>query len=85
MTYEIIIKPSVEKAFAKLPKNQQSKILSALELLAENPRPQGTKKLKSTLELYRYRVGDYRIIYSIEDNILTVNIVKIGHRSDVYK
>lgn len=85
MAYEIIIKPSVEKLFAKLEKSQQIKIIKAVENLAINPRPQGFKKLKSIAELYRIRVGDYRIIYCIDDNILTITVVKIGHRKEIYK
>lgn len=85
MAYEIIIKPSAEKLFAKLEKSQQIKIIKAVENLAINPRPQGFKKLKSIAELYRIRVGDYRIIYCIDDNILTITVVKIGHRKEIYK
>ncbi len=85
MRYEIIIKPSAEKSFAKLPALQQRKIFSAIELLVTNPKPSGVKKLKSSAELYRIRVGDYRVIYSIENDVLTINIFKIGHRSDIYR
>lgn len=85
MRYDIIIKPSAEKSFAKLPSIQQRKIFSAIELLATNPRPSGVKKLKSSSELYRIRVGDYRVIYSIENDVLIINVVKIGHRSEIYR
>lgn len=85
MRYEIIIKPSAEKSFAKLPALQQRKIFSAIELLVTNPKPSGVKKLKSSVELYRIRVGDYRVIYSIENAVLIINVVKIGHRSDIYR
>ncbi|MEI6707613.1 MAG: type II toxin-antitoxin system RelE/ParE family toxin [Methylococcales bacterium] len=85
MAYDIIIKPSAEKSFAKLPKAQQIKIINAIENLAINPRPQGFKKLKSTAELYRIRVGDYRVIYSIDNNVLIITVVKIGHRKEIYK
>ena len=85
MAYEIIIKPSAEKSFAKLEKAQQIKIIKAIENLATNPRPQGFKKLKSLAELYRIRVGNYRIIYSIDNNVLIITVVKIGHRKEIYK
>lgn len=85
MAYEIIIKPSAEKSFARLEKAQQIKIIKAIENLAVNPRPQGFKKLKSIVELYRIRVGDYRIIYSIDNNVLIISIVRIGHRKEIYK
>lgn len=85
MSYEIIFKPSVEKSFSKLPKDLQIKIVNAIEQLSINPRPQKVKKLKSMLKLYRIRVGYYRVVYSIEEKILTILIVKIAHRSEVYK
>jgi mRNA interferase RelE/StbE len=85
MAYEIIIKPSAEKAFGKLPKALQGKILEALEQLCVNPRPSGVKKLKSTFNFYRIRVGEYRVIYSINDTVLIVAVVKIAHRKDVYR
>ncbi len=85
MAYEIIIKPSAEKAFGKLPKALQAKILEALEQLSVNPRPIGVKKLKSAFNFYRIRVGEYRVIYSINDTVLIVTIVKIAHRKNVYQ
>jgi len=85
MAYEIIIKPSAEKAFGKLPNALQVKLLEALEQLSVNPRPLGVKKLKSTFNIYRIRVGEYRVIYSINDTVLIVTIVKIAHRKDVYR
>ena len=85
MTYEIIIKPSAEKAFGKLPNALQVKILEALEQLSVNPRPSGVKKLKSAFNIYRIRVGEYRVIYSINDTVLIVTVAKIAHRKDVYR
>ena len=55
-----------------------------IDSLAENPRPQGIKKLSSEEDMYRLRVGDYRIIYQIREKSLLVLIVRIGHRSDIY-
>ncbi len=85
MPFDILLKPSAEKSFSKLPKSEQIKVFDVLEQLAVNPLPNGVKKLKSTESLYRIRVGDYRVIYSIQNKILTVTILKIGHRSDVYR
>lgn len=56
-----------------------------IDSLAENPRPQGVKKLSGEDDMYRIRVGDYRIIYQIREKSLVVLIVRIGHRSDVYR
>ena len=85
MAYEVIIKPSAEKAFGKLSKAVQIKIVEALEQLSVNPRPSGIKKLKSTFNFYRIRVGEYRIIYTIDNTILIVTVVKIAHRKDMYR
>jgi mRNA interferase RelE/StbE len=53
--------------------------------LAENPRPQGYRKLEGFADLYRIRVGKYRVVYSIEDKILRVEVINVDHRKDVYK
>lgn len=61
------------------------KIITAIEDLAENPRPVGCKKLVGSEHTFRIRVGDYRVIYDIQDNILMVLVVRIRHRRDVYR
>ena len=84
--YSISINPSALKELIKLPKVMVKKAEKAINSLANNPRPVGVKKLKDTKEdLYRVRVGDYRIIYSIEDEIKIIDILRIGHRKDIYK
>ncbi|MFN8253999.1 MAG: type II toxin-antitoxin system RelE/ParE family toxin [Ferruginibacter sp.] len=84
--YTISIKPSALKELACLPKATAKKAGKAIDGLAVNPRPEGVKKLKGSNEnLYRIRVGDYRIIYLIEDEIKIVDIRRIGHRKDIYK
>ena len=92
MTYQIIIVPSAEKEIQKLPAKVQDRIFEKIELLKEDPRPHGVKKLKefemvslSHDSYYRIRIGDYRVIYAIEDGIVTVTIVKVGHRGDIYE
>jgi mRNA interferase RelE/StbE len=60
-------------------------IVKALKGLESNPRPFGCKKLAGSKNAYRIRAGIYRIVYTIEDDVLTVEIIKIGHRSRVYK
>jgi mRNA interferase RelE/StbE len=82
--YEIYFKESVEKDFLKIPKKDIRKILSRIESLAQDPGPPGYEKL-SGQEKYRIRQGLYRIIYSIQDKELTVWVVKVGHRKDVYR
>jgi len=80
--YKIEIKKSAVKEIECLPKKDILFILDKIESLANNPRPHDSKKL-SAKEYYRLRCGNYRILYSIEDNILFVFIVKVGHRKDV--
>ena len=82
--YKIFFKRSVEKDFESIPKNDLKRILDRIKMLAEDPRPTGCEKLTGQ-ERYRVRQGRYRIIYSIQDNELTVWIVKVSHRKDVYR
>ncbi len=81
--YEIFFKESVQKDLRKVPKNNLKKTLARIKKLKDNPRPVGCEKL-SVQELYRVRQGKYRIVYSIQDNELTVWIIKVGHRKNVY-
>ncbi|WP_262482184.1 type II toxin-antitoxin system RelE family toxin [Candidatus Symbiothrix dinenymphae] len=69
----------------KLPDNIYQVIMDNLLSLEKNPRPFGCRKLSGAVEKYRIRIGDYRAIYKIKDNILTVEVVKVGHRSSVYR
>ena len=82
--YEIFFRESVWKELKKVPKADLKKILSRIEQLGNDPRPMGCEKLTGH-ELYRIRQGNYRIVYSIQDNGLTVWVVKIGHRKAVYR
>jgi len=82
--YRVIVKESVSKDLKKIPKKDVIRILSAIRTLAENPRPPQSKKL-SGQDRYRLRQGSYRILYSIEDDLLIVCVVKVGNRRDVYQ
>ena len=82
--YKVYFRESVEKDFKSIPVNDVKKILHQIELLAIEPRPQGCEKLTGR-ERYRLRQGRYRILYSIQDNELTIWIVAVGHRKDVYR
>lgn len=82
--YKVFFKKSVEKDLTKIPKNYLVKILDKISGLNTNPRPEGSEKLTGQ-ELYRIRQGIYRIVYSIQDNELTVWVVKVGHRKEIYK
>lgn len=71
------------KDFKNIPDKDLSSILKCIEILSKNPRKNGSKKLTGQ-DRYRYRVGKYRIIYSIEDDELIILIIKVGHRKSIY-
>lgn len=79
--YEIRFLPSVHEDLRGIPRPAFRRILQAIEQLAEHPRPPASKKLTS-LDLYRIRVGVYRIVYEIRDNELIIAVVKVGHRRE---
>jgi len=81
--YKIFFKKSVWKDFKSIPDKDLTKILACIESLSENPHQSGCKKL-SGQEKYRLRYGQYRILYSIQDKELSVWVVKVAHRKDVY-
>ena len=81
--YKVLFKNSVFKDFDSVPKAQLKKILEKIDSLSINPRPVGTQKL-SGQERYRLRQGHYRILYSIQDDELSVWVVKIAHRKEAY-
>jgi mRNA interferase RelE/StbE len=82
--YKVFFRKSVEKDFSTIPKKDLRKILQRIDMLADDPRPSGCEKLTGQ-ERYRIRQGKYRIVYSIQDNELTIWIVKVGHRSKIYR
>ena len=84
VAYEVLFKKSVEKDFRSIPKNELKKIIKRIGELAKNPRPQNCEKLTGQ-DRYRLRQGNYRIVYSIQDNELTIWVVKVGHRKDIYR
>jgi mRNA interferase RelE/StbE len=82
--YNIHFRESVRKDFRNTPKADARRILRRIDSLSANPRPPGCEKLTGQ-ERYRIRQGNYRIVYSIQDKELTVWIVKVSHRKDVYR
>jgi mRNA interferase RelE/StbE len=83
-SYELLFKKSVAKDLRSIPKKDVARILQRIEALRDDPRAEGCVKL-SAQERYRIRQGVYRIVYEIRENELIVMVVKIGHRSAVYK
>ena len=82
--YKLTFKKSVSKDLRSIPKKDVPKILHCIESLVDNPRAEGCIKL-SGQDNYRIRQGAYRIVYEIRDEILVVNVIKVAHRSNVYK
>ncbi|SMN00427.1 RelE/StbE replicon stabilization toxin [uncultured Candidatus Thioglobus sp.] len=85
MQYLIEFRPSTIKELKRISKRDLIKIRSKIESLSDDPKGINTTKLKGNNSFYRIRSGNYRVIYEIRDNKLIVLVVKVGHRSDVYK
>lgn len=83
VTYRVEVRPAAMRALRKIDPQHQSRIQAAISLLAMNPRPPGARALQGRDGL-RVRVGDYRIIYTVHDQILLVVVVTLGHRRAVY-
>ncbi len=84
MTYRIDVLPAAVRAIRKLPPEAKRRIQAVIDVLAEEPRPPAAKKLTARPE-WRVRTGDYRVLYRIEDEVLTIVVVHTGHRRDVYE
>ena len=85
MSYTVELLPSAGRELAALPKDVQRRLANRIDGLREDPRPPGAKRLQGEDRVYRLRVGDYQIIYSIEGRRLVILAVRIGHRRDVYR
>ncbi|KAM3092675.1 type II toxin-antitoxin system RelE family toxin [Phormidesmis sp. 146-35] len=84
MSYQVELSPSARRQLKKLPSDIQAEVLQALTDLAADPRPMGIAKMSGD-DAYRIRVGKYRVVYEIYDEVLIVIVVKIGHRREVYR
>ena len=84
-TYKIVLTSAASRCLKSLPRNILLKIDAKLLGLAKNPRPHDVKKLRDRDGLLRVRVGDYRIVYRVEDGRLVVLVIRIGHRREVYR
>lgn len=81
--YRIELRPAALRALRKVDRQLRGRIQGAIALLAKDPRPPNSRELKGR-EAFRVRVGDYRIIYTVRDDVLLVLVVTLGHRSNVY-
>ena len=84
-SYDVVLTSSAEKELKKLSSQLITRIVPRLENLASNPRPPGCKKLQGGDREWRIRVGDYRVVYTIDDKRLLVEVVRIRHRREVYE
>ncbi|UZJ26824.1 type II toxin-antitoxin system RelE/ParE family toxin (plasmid) [Rhodococcus antarcticus] len=82
--YRIELRPAAARALRKLDPQARRRVQGAIALLAQDPRPPGARALQGRPGL-RVRVGDYRIVYTVEDDVLLVVVVRLGHRRDVYE
>ena len=85
MSYTIEFSRGAGRQFKALTRQVQLRLKPKIDSLVENPRPRGVEKLAGEEDLYRIRVGDYRVIYQIRDDVLFVLVVKVGDRKEVYR
>ena len=84
--YRVLLRPPAQRFLRKLRDTSlTARLVAAMRDLASQPRPPGCDKLVGPEDLYRIRVGDYRIVYQVRDEVLLVLVVKIGHRREVYR
>jgi mRNA interferase RelE/StbE len=83
--YTVQLKPSADRSLARLPVDAQRRITLALTDLGEDPRPPGVKKLAGDDNLWRVRVGPYRVVYEVHDRPPVVMVLRVAHRKDVYR
>jgi mRNA interferase RelE/StbE len=83
--YQVELLPAARRDLKRIAGHAQSRIVATLRDLADEPRPPGVVKLAGEENVWRVRVGDYRILYEIHDRRLTVLVIRVGHRRDVYK
>lgn len=85
LSYRILFTRRAERDLNALPASDQVRIGRRIDALASNPRPRGAKKLSGSEDFYRVRSGVYRVVYRIEDRVITVTVIRIGHRRDIYR
>lgn len=85
MSYQVVFTRRAFRDMSALPQSDRARLAKRIDALAGDPRPHGARKLEDMEGLYRLRVGDYRVLYTIEDDVITVTVVRIGHRRDIYR
>lgn len=85
MTYRVQVAPAALRQLRKLDPPARRRLQAAIELLQDDPRPRGAKKLVGGEGEWRVRTGDYRIVYEVNDDVLLVLVVAVGHRREIYE
>ena len=85
MAYSIEFRPAALRDLRTIPKEMLLRVSRKVDSLSDSPRPPGVEKLSGSENSYRVRVGDYRILYQIEDEVLRVLVVRVGHRREIYR
>jgi mRNA interferase RelE/StbE len=85
VAYRILFTPRALRDLRAVPDRDRARIGVRIDALALQPRPDGARKLAAADDIYRLRVGDYRILYVVADRVVTVTVVRIGHRRDIYR
>ena len=85
MRYRVEVSPVAHRELRKIPEDKRERILRRIRSLAEDPRPAGVQKLAGEVDGYRIRVGDYRVLYRVKDDVLLIVVVRVGHRREVYR
>lgn len=84
-SYQIEFRGSAERELHRIDPQMISKIVAAVRALADEPRPPGTRKLAGSEQAYRIRVGDYRVVYTVDDRHRIVSVDRVRHRKDAYR
>jgi len=85
MNYRIEITPRAKKDLKALAVRERQRVVDQIDALQADPRPPGSKKLKGKEDFYRIRVGDYQVVYLVEDEVLLILIVRVGDRKEIYE
>lgn len=85
MSYKLVYRNSIKKELRKLQHADRIIIIDKILRLKKEPNPDGSAKLKGSIDLYRIRHGNYRVVYQIKNNVLTIVIITVGHRKDIYR
>lgn len=85
MTYRVELSPAAARQLRKLDPSARQRVQAAIELLAQEPRPPGAKKLVGGAGEWRVRTGDYRIVYEMDDGVLLILVLAVGHRREIYR